>query len=261
MYLTPAPGTSFYRAAPADLAWHEVLTGLGAFYGQRPKGRYHSPRQRTVYASPDPLVAITESAYYKARAWQEEVERTVLPQQPQLPPFQDTAYRLWAFRLNPPPVVIDLEDPMALQVFGHPPYILRNPAGAYYVPTHDLIDAVFMHPANAQGQKAWGIKAPSVRTPRIRDYRPYQYVFILQPNQKRLPATALGSWDLEIEFLDLAGQSVTRHTSLVNWRRPRFRLFPRSGRTAAAGIPPFAERPNASAYQPNEWYRARIIYA
>ena len=102
--------------------------------------------------------------------------------------------------------------------------------------------------------------APSVRTPRVRHYRPYQYIFILQPNQKRLAATALGSWNLEIEFLDMAGQPVTRHTSLVDWRRPRFRLLPRSG-AAAAGIPAFAERPNATAYPPNQWYRARIRYA
>ena len=253
MYLTPPPDTLFYRAAPLKLTWSEILNGLGAYYGKRTMGRYHSPRQRTVYATPDPLVAITESAFYEALAWQKEIETTVLSQQPQLLPLQDTVYRLWAFRLNPPPMVIDLEDPMAQQAFGHPPYILRNPASASYVPTHDLIDAVFNHPANAQGQKAWGVKAPSVRTPRLRHYRPYQYVFILQPNQKRLPATALASWELVVEFLDLAGQPVTRHTSLVDWRRPRFRLLSRSG-AAAAGIPAFAERPNATAYQPDQWY-------
>jgi hypothetical protein len=260
MYLTPPPDTILYRAAPLKLPWSRVLNGLGAYHGERTVGRYHSPRQRTVYATPDPLVAITESAFYEALARQKAIERTVLLQQPQLLPFSNTVCRLWAFRLNPPPVVIDLEDPMALQVFGHPPYVLRNPASASYVPTQDLIDAVFMHPANAQGQKAWGVKAPSVRTPRVRQYRPYQYVFILQPNQKRLPATALGSWDLQVEFVDLTGQPVTRHTSLVDWRRPRFQLLPRRG-AAAASLPPFAERPNATAYQPNQWYRARILYA
>jgi hypothetical protein len=260
MYLTPAPDTTLYRAAPLNLNWHQILTGMGSYSGTPPQGRYHSPRQPTVYASPDPLVAITEGAFYEALDRQKKVGTTVLAHQHQLAPFLGRTYRLWAFRLNPPPTVIDLEDPMALQAFGHPPFVLRNPSSQFYLPTQQLIDAVFSHPANAQGQKAWGVKAPAVRTPRVRHYRPYQYVFILQPNQKRLPATALASWELEVEFLDLAGQPVTRHTSLVDWRRPRFRLVPRRG-AAGAGIPAFAERPNATAYQPDQWYRARIVYA
>jgi hypothetical protein len=66
---------------------------------------------------------------------------------------------------------------------------------------------------------------------------------------------------LEFEFLDPAGQAVTPHTAFVDWHRPRFRLIPLNGATAAAGLPAFGQRPGAVAYQPNQGHQATIAYA
>ena len=255
LYETPPPATVFYRAAARRLRGGQILTGLGAFLGNKKTGRYHSSRQRTVYAAPDPLVAITEAAFYEALGVQLRIGTTMLPQTHALPPLTASSFRLWAFRLNPPPTVLDLEDPSAHPLFNHPPFVLRNPTASDYRPTQDLMDAVFNLPANALGQKAWGVKAPSARTPRVAVgppgswYSPFQYAFIVPPHQQRLPATLLDSWDLEVEFLDQdTGASVTAHTTAVDWQRPQFNLVPRAG---AGTIPPFGGRPGAVAYPPN----------
>jgi hypothetical protein len=63
LYETLPPQTVFYRAAERRLRWHQILTGLGAFLGNKKTGRYHGSRQRTVYATTDPLVAVTEAAF------------------------------------------------------------------------------------------------------------------------------------------------------------------------------------------------------
>jgi RES domain len=265
LYETPPPATVFYRAADRGLRWSQILTGLGAFLGNKKTGRYHGSRQRTVYAASDPLVAITEAAYYEALGVQWRIGTTILSQTHRLPPLRARSFRLWAFRLDPPPTVIDLEDPGAQPIFNHPPFVLRNPTANDYRPTQDLMDAVFNLPPNAAGQKAWGVKAPSARTPRValgppgQWFSPFQYAFIVQPHQQRLPATRLDSWDLEVEFLDLDTQApVTAHTTAVDWERPRFNLVPRAG---APTIPAFVGRPGALAYPPNVPHPIQINYA
>jgi len=265
LYETPPVQTMFYRAGDKGLRWHQLLTGMGAFLGNKKTGRYHGSRQRTVYAASDPLVTVTEAAFYEALGWQWRIGTTTLPQTHRLPPLLATSYRLWAFRLDPPPTVIDVEDPAGYPLFGHPPFVLRNPTANDYRPTQDLMDAVFNLPANAHGQKAWGVKAPSVRTPRVslsqpgQVYQPFHYAFIVQPKQSRLPATLLGSWDLEVEFLDQDSQaSATPYTAVVDWQRPQFQLVPRAG---AGAIPAPAGRPGAVDYQPNQPYRITINFA
>jgi hypothetical protein len=98
-------------------------------------------------------VAITEAAFYVGLDLQERMGTTLLGQQHTLRPLLHDRWRLWSFQLKSPPTVIDLEDPMALQVFGHPPYILRNPSFLSYHVTQELSNAIFNHPANLQGRK------------------------------------------------------------------------------------------------------------
>ncbi len=204
LYETPPPETVFYRAADRTLRWSQILTGLGAFLGNKKTGRYHGSRQRTVYAASDALVAITEAAYYEALGQQWRIGTSLLPQAHLLPPLTTASFRLWAFRLDPPPTVIELEDPGAHPIFNHPPFVLRNPTANDYRPTQDLMDAVFNLPANAAGQKAWGVKAPSVRTPRVsltapvRGYIPSSMPSSSNPSSSDCPPrnSAAGTWRL-----------------------------------------------------------------
>ena len=90
-------------------------------------------------------------------------------------------------------------------------------------------------------------------------FYPFQYAFIVQPQQKRLPAAQLDSWDLEVEFFDKDTQApVTAHTVVVDWERPRVRLVPRAG---AGAIPAFAGRPGAVDYAPDVQHPIQINYA
>jgi hypothetical protein len=178
-------------------------------------------------------------------------------------------FRLWGFRLNQPLTVIDVEDPIALAAFQHPPYVLRNPSHNFYRPTQDLMDAVYHHPPGPQGQVAQGVKAPPVRTPRAGGFQPYQYVFVLAPRQRQLPADIEDSWTVDVQFCDEAGgvppagqqgQPVTLHTPHVSWRRPQVRLQARYGPTAGAGLPAYPYRPGAVAFPVNTWHTIEIDY-
>jgi hypothetical protein len=147
--------------------------------------------------------------------------------------------------------LIDVTTPAALLAFQHPPYVLVNPTHTDYEPTQNLMDAVYHHPGIAAGAKVQGIQAPSVRTPRSGSLQPRQQVFVLLPKQTRLPGALVCSWELSIEFLEVASRHpVTGHTTEVDWRRPRFWLDPR-GASAAGGIPAFASR---SPYAAGVWH-------
>jgi hypothetical protein len=162
--------------------------------------------------------------------------------------------------VEPAPTVIDLEDPVAINTFRFPPYVLRNPTHLHYLPTQELLDMVFNHPANTQGQKAWGVKVPSVRTLRVPGYSPTQFVFMLQPNQRRLPAVRLESWQIEFEFLDQGGSPVTAQTGSIDWTRPRFRVTPTRGTPPTSPVPAYATRPGATPFLPQQWYHATIAF-
>jgi len=267
MHLPINPQTIFYRVIDRALRWAQVLNGLGSFLGKKKTGRYHGVRQRTVYAASDPLVTLTEAAFYEALGVQERIGMTLLQHTQQLPPLTAASFRLWAFRLNQPPWVIDVEHNTAFVVFQHPPFVLRNPTSGFYQPTQDLMDAVFGHPAPPPpAQKAWGAKVPSVRTPRVlwpplppsQAYQPFHYAFLLQPNQNQLPATLVARWNLEVEFLDKFTQtSVTPHTTLVDWERPQITLVPVAG---AGVVSALGNRPNGQDYQPGIPYRIDINY-
>jgi hypothetical protein len=89
-------------------------------------------------------------------------------------------------------------------------------------------------------------------------YQPFQYAFIVQPQQSRLPATLLASWDLEVEFLDQDSQaSATPHTAVLDWQQPQFHLLPRAGAGAVSAL---AGRPGAVDYQPTRPYRIVVNF-
>lgn len=66
MYYAISPATPLYRVTSLHETWPNPLGGLGAYYTH---GRYNGPHQQTVYASDDPLVVITEAAFYQALEW------------------------------------------------------------------------------------------------------------------------------------------------------------------------------------------------
>jgi hypothetical protein len=232
MHVTLPPATIFYRVIGPGRRWHDVLAGKGSYFGSIHGGRYNRSRQRTVYAATDSLVAISEYAFYEAQRWQQLIGQTALAGQGTLVPFstrQGTRPRLWCFRLNPPPTVIDVSHAMALATFHHPPHVLQNPCYRHYTPTQDLMDAVFHSPATPLGQKAMGVQAPSVRT-QSAGAQPVQQAFILAPNQRLIPGTPVDSWDIDIEFLERGTNApANANTAQVAWESPRFRLHPPRG--------------------------------
>jgi hypothetical protein len=122
MYYTIAPGTPLYRVTRENETWPNPVLGLGAYFTT---GRYNGPHQPAVYASDDPLVPITEAAFYQALAWQERIALHHV--QPVGYPFR-SELRLWCFTIDPAPPVIDLLDPNAQHRFPHPPHLLLSPA-------------------------------------------------------------------------------------------------------------------------------------
>ena len=119
MFHTPAAGTLFYRVTRRGTKPTSVLSGMGSYFTLG--GRYHGPQQRTVYASDDALVSITEMAYYQALEWQERIgggrTGTPIPLPKPAPPTYPlvSPHLLWCFTLTAPPLVIDVDDRM-LQV-------------------------------------------------------------------------------------------------------------------------------------------------
>lgn len=81
MYITLPAGSLFYRVIDPSLTWYDILAGKGAFHGAQWGGRYNASAQKTVYASTDPLVAITEYAFYEALKWQKKIAQTLLVNQ------------------------------------------------------------------------------------------------------------------------------------------------------------------------------------
>jgi RES domain len=254
MFHTPAAGALYYRVTRKKTRPSGVLSGMGSYYTLG--GRYHRPHQRTVYASDDTLVAITEMAYYQTLEWQDRIGggRTA-PPIPLLKPVPPTyplvsSHSLWAFTLATPPTLIDVDDPNAYLTFQHAPIEILN-AGQAYNATQSLADRIraFTHSHHPRPQ---GIRAPSVRTPASGGYQPTQYALFVMSGR------ALGghvTWraDRILEFLDPAGNPVSRATREVAWTRPRFQL---QGLTAP--IPAFTSRPGSQPYQSGRWYPVEI---
>ncbi len=98
MYYSPAAGTRLYRVTSPDTAWPTPLLGRGAYYTHG--GRYNRVGQATVYCSEDPLVVITEAAFYQSLEWQHRISGQRLSAMT-YPLISD--HILWCFTLDPSP--------------------------------------------------------------------------------------------------------------------------------------------------------------
>jgi hypothetical protein len=227
---------------------------MGSYYTLG--GRYHRPHLRTVYASDDALVAITEMDYYQALEWRERIGGgrigTPIPLLRPTPPTYPliSSHLLWAFTLNVSPLVVDADDPNAYITFQHAPIEILNPGQAYET-TQALADRIhtFTDPHHPRPS---GIKAPSARTPASGGYQPAQYALFVMAGRK-LSGQIAWRADLTLEFLDPAGNPVSRTTREVAWTRPRFQL----GGLGAA-IPAFSPRRGSRPYQAGRWYPIEI---
>ena len=249
----PEAGTLYYRVTRDDANRSNVLSGEGSYY--TPGGRYNRPHQRTIYASDDALVAITEMAYYEALKWQDLIGggRMATPNPlPSLPPIYPLAssHSLWCFTLTVPPSIIDVDDPIAYTVFQHAPIEILNP-GQAYERTQSLADRVraYTHP---QYPRAEGIKAPSVRTPVSSGHQPSQYALFVMSG-KSLRGKIFWKADLTLEFLDQDGKPASRATRNVAWAHPRFQIL-----GLQSPIPAFTSRPGSQPINPGQVYPIEI---
>lgn len=254
MFHNPSAATLYYRVTRRGTSAPSVLSGMGSYYTLG--GRYHRPHQRTVYAADDALVSITEIAYYQALEWQDRIgggrTGTPIPLPKPAPPTYPliSSHLLWCFKLDHQPMVIDVDDPNAYTNFQHEPVQILNP-GQSYTTTQDLSDRIRAF-ISAHHPRPQGIKAPSVRTPTVGRYQPYQYALFVMSGRK-LKGQVLWKADLTLEFLDEAGNPANPNTRDVAWTRPRFQL---NGLPTA--IPAFTPRPGSQAFHQGRWYDVAI---
>jgi len=193
MLHTPDPGTFFYRATEPRRSWPDVLSGAGAYFLSG--GRYNRIHQKTVYASEDPLVSIAEYAFHVAVDLQKLIGGGPLTHSPRESPGLPlrSEHLLWCFTLGIAPRVVDVEDPAALQTFGHRPYELLNPFSQDYHRTAMLADLIRNY-CIAHHPTPGGILAPSVRTPASAGHTPRQLIFFVPHNALALPGTQVRRW-------------------------------------------------------------------
>jgi hypothetical protein len=169
-----------HRVTRPNTTWPEPVQGLGAFYLPKGGNRYNTPHQVTVNCAEDPLVAITEAAFYQAHHWREAIASSLI--HPVTYPLR-SEHLFWAFRIVPLPPVIDLENPSAVAHFGYSPHVVTNP-GQDYRATQEIANSVRSHvpPLGSPDPIPDGVRAPSVRTPRVGTYQPKQLaLFVMYP--------------------------------------------------------------------------------
>ena len=249
------PGTPFYRVTEPRSSWPRVLSGAGAYFSSG--GRYNRVHQQTVYASEDPLVSIAEYAFHVAVEQQKSIGGGPLTESARLPPGLPliSEHLLWCFTLGIVPKVVDVEDPVALQTFGHRPYELLNPSSKDYHRTAMLADFI-RHYCMAHHPIPGDILAPSVRTPAGPGHNPRQHIFFVPHDSLALSGTQVRRWTLTIEFRDTAARSVTTHTRDIDWSRPWVRLG-----GARRPVPAFARRPGSHPLMPGTWYQVEVKFA
>jgi hypothetical protein len=253
MLTTPPPGALFYRVTGKERKWQEVLSGAGSYFSSG--GRYNRVQQKTVYASEDPLVSISEYAFHEAVQLQRALgggPLTSPPLPPPPPPFV-SEHLLWCFTLPRPPVVVDVEDSAAIQAFGHRPYELLNPTSGDYHQTAMLADLI--RQPNSRHTDVWGILAPSVRTPALAGYTPRQHIFFVPHDATAIAGKQVRRWTLTLEFADTRGKSVTAQTREINWARPWFRLG-----GARVAVPAYGRRPGAHPLAVGGWQQVGIRF-
>jgi hypothetical protein len=257
-------GGHLYRVTRPDTVWPAPVQGLGAFYTPRDGSRYNRPHQLTVSCSEDPLVAITEAAFYQALKWREAIASSLI---------HGITYPLrsehlfWAFQINPRPPVIDLEHENAIVAFGYSPHVLTNPSQNYRA-TQEIADAVrgYTPPVGSPDPLPEGVRAPSVRAPRLGAYQPKQLALFvinrppIEPFDQRSQLSA--KMLLEFEFFAAPPvNGVVDYRSLaINWTKPKFRLTVIPGEPSITPVPALVGRPGGSAIPLNRWRVVNVCY-
>lgn len=267
LYYSIGAGPLFRVAsATSGNIWPAPLSGAGAYFTGSHGNRYSGPDQLTVYCAEDPLVAITEGAYYQAMEWQNALAHA--HSRALSYPFRST-HLLWAFQIAPPPVpVVDLESDLASQTFGYSPQVILNPSRVYSA-TQDVARLVrgYTPPAGSGLQRPEGLKAPSVRTPYLQGFQPHQLALFVRdlPGAGLIPfaqrSTLLAKMSIEFEFLSQStGASVTYSDARIDWSRPKFKVAPIPGEASFDPVPAFTNRPGANVFALNQWHSLEIVF-
>lgn len=237
--------------------------GYGAYYADEDGNRFSGPDQLTVYCAEDPLVAITEGAFYQALKWQNEIASFKM---------KAVTYPLhsehlcWAFHINPLPVLIDAESASASLHFRYPPHLLLNPSRKYSG-TQAIANGIrtYVPPAGSGEPRPEGLKSASVRTPYVGVFQPHQVALFVRDTPWSPPfsnrAQLAAKMKIEYEFLthDVA-TSVAYQTTRINWARPRFRLSTLPPEPFLDPIPVYAGRPNSVVYTLNNWHEIEVVF-
>ncbi len=263
MDYTIGPG-NLYRVTSAATSWPMPVTGHGAYYVSSQGNRYNRTDQLTVYCSEDPVVAITEGAFYQAMKWHNAMAYSRF--NPITYPLK-SEHILWAFRIDPLPAVVDLENAAALARFSHQPHILLNPSREY-ARTQELADDVrsYVPPPGSPDPRPEGVKAPSIRTPRKGPFQPQQLCLFVRDMAGIVPydqrSNLIAKLRIEYEFLALTpvAGSANYHSIVIDWIRPKFRITPIAGEPSISPIPAFPGRPGGKGVRLNRWYRSIAIW-
>jgi hypothetical protein len=250
-------------SATSGNVWPEPVRGEGAYYVGREGNRYSGPHQLTLYCAEDPLVAVTEGAFYQALNWQKEIAsyRTKEVTYP-----LRSEHLLWVFRIDPRPILIDMESPLAVNRFAYSPQVLLNPIRVYSG-TQAIADDVrtYIPPAGAGQQRPEGLKVPSVRTPHVAGFQPHQLALFVMNIPGSVPfdqrSQAIAKMRIEFEFFTHSPPvSVAYHHPRIHWAAPKFRVTAIPGEPSLSQLPVYAGRPNARTYLLNRWYRIGIVF-
>jgi|SRR5271157_129199 len=264
MYHSIGPEPLFRVAsATSGNVWPDPVLGHGAYYVGIDANRYSRPDQLTVYCAQDPLVAITEGAFYQALKCQNDIASYRMKAVRY--PLQ-SKHLLWAFRIDPRPPVLDMESLLASNHFAYPPHVLLNPS-RMYSGTQAIADDVRTHtpPAGSGQPRPEGLKAPSVRTPHEAGFQPHQLALFVRDMPGSVPfdqrSQLVAKMTIEFEFFTHPPRtSVAYQHARIDWATPRFRVTAIPGEPSLSPIPAYLGRPNARSYSLNRWYSIGIVF-
>jgi len=250
-------------SATSGNVWPAPVMGQGAYYVPRGGNRYSRPHQLTVYCAEDPLVAITEGAFYQALQWQTDIASFRMKAVTY--PLR-SEHLLWAFRIDPHPPVLDMETALASNHFRYPPHLLVNPSRDYSG-TQAVADDVrtYAPPAGSGQPNPEGMKVPSVRTPYPTGFQPHHLALFVMNTSASVPydqrSQLIAKMKIEFEFFThVPVNPVAYQSPRINWIAPKFRVTPIPGEPVLSPIPAYAGRPNARTYPLNRWHRVGIVF-
>ena len=220
MYQTLPSTLPLYRATSRKTKWGQVLTGEGSHFTNG--GRFNFIGQPAIYASDDPIVAISELAFYQAKTWQGKIGETRSPSGSTFPLV--SGHRLWCFSLISATQIVDLLDDNSKINFSFSRLPLVN-CGQAYGGTRELANDIRAYP-DPKKPVALGLRAPSVRS--LGSHMvPTQIVLFPRPGAHS--ATKIERCELTIEFLDDQANPARPDSQDIAWDRPRFRIEPGIG--------------------------------